>query len=316
MEIRKLQYSGKGTYVLSLPKKWLEKYNVKKGDKFAIIEMENGIYVTPKFNESTQRTATLDVTEYISKEIIARYTYGYKNVTINGPLSSIERTVIKNTIAELMGYDIIEETEDKIIITDLLNPSQLNIIKTIKREFFLASHMHKDAIMAFLKLDGALAQDVIDRDSEVNKLYFFTVRQLRTALQDTTVAESIGVNSLESIDIRVVSKSIEELGDHAVAIARSVLNLSTIEEALFFKISDFSAKAQTISSLAIKAFIDADKEEGVKVLKMKDAFMKQKDELDEAVLSSGQAINLRNILENIKDIGEKGIEIAQLAYKP
>jgi hypothetical protein len=34
------------------------------------------------------------------------------------------------------------------------------------------------------------------------------------------------------------------------------------------------------------------------------------------VLSSPHAIHLRNVLENIKGIGEKGIEVAQLAYKP
>jgi phosphate uptake regulator len=317
MEIRKLQYSGKGTFVLSLPKKWLEKYGIEKGDKFGIVEMENGLYITPSFNETHDRTATIDVTDYVSKELIARYTYGYNHVIVKGPISSAERTVIKDTIGELLGYDIIEESEDKIVITDLLNPAQLNTFKTLRREFFLASLMHTDAVRAMVDHDMELARDVIRRDSEVNKLYFFTVRQLRTALQDTKVADSIGVNSLESMDIRVVSKAIEEIGDHAAAIAKVVLQLAPLDDdALIARIQEFSTLAEEITKNALRAFLETDKECGGCVLRKKDEFYAIKDRLDEQVLSSPHAIHLRNVLENIKGIGEKGIEVAQLAYKP
>ncbi len=45
MEIRSIQRFGSGTHVISLPKKWTEKYKIEKGDKIVIIEKEHGILV-------------------------------------------------------------------------------------------------------------------------------------------------------------------------------------------------------------------------------------------------------------------------------
>ncbi|MHC1604347.1 MAG: PhoU domain-containing protein [Candidatus Methanofastidiosia archaeon] len=316
MEIRKLQYTGKGTYVLSLPKKWLKKYNLKKGDKFAIIEMENGFFVTPKFNENKDRSATIEISKDISREIISRYTYGYKTLNITGKITSEARNDIKETISELMGYDIIDEKEDIIVIQDLLDPSQLTIKKTLKREYFLASMMHRDALIALQNNDRKMALDIIKRDSEVNKLYFLAVRQIRTALQNTVFAESSGINSLESIDIRIVSKNIEEIGDHAVVIAQSILMLTDNEKELFEDISKLGYFAYKMNEIAFKAFIESSRENANAALGMKKEFLTKKEELDKLVIPSPYAIALRNILENIKDIGEKGVDIAHLVFKP
>jgi len=316
MEIRKLQYSGKGTYVISLPKKWLEKHSLDKGDRFAIMEMENGLFITPKFNEIRELTANLKISKYISREITARYTYGYKNIIISGPISSHHRMVISQTLSELMGYDIVEETEDRIVITDLLNPSQLNITKTLKRMFFLASLMHKDAITALRNHDGELAQDIMKRDSEVNKLFFLTVRQIRTALQDTSMAESIGVKHLQSIDLRVVSKCIEVIGDYAVFIADAILVLKDCEEELIDRMAEFGTMTLEYTKVAMESFLGADKEKSAELLNRKNEFYTIKRSLDEDIIGCKDAIIMRNILESIRGIGDKAFEIASLAYIP
>ena len=316
MEIRKLQYSGKGTYVLSLPKKWLEKHELVKGDKFAVHEMENGLFITPTFIQESEKVAVIQVSEFISKEITARYTYGYNKIIIKGPISSHYRVKITNTLSELMGYDILEENDEKMIITDFLNPSQLNISKTLKREFFLASLMVRNSLEALQNMDLELARDVIKRDSEVNKLYFLTVRQIRTALQNTTLAESIGVNYLESIDLRVVSKCVEEIGDHASRISNSVLELGDCDDQLIKRVTSFGERAHANSTSAIDSFIKVDKRKSAMVLNEKKKFYIEKSKLDTIILQCNDAIRMRDILENIKGIGDKAFEIAQLAYKP
>ncbi len=316
MEIRKLQYSGKGTYVLSLPKRWLEQHDLSKGAKFAIQELDNGLYITPKFNVTVGKTDTLQVSEYISKEITARYTYGYDKVIVRGPISSHYRTLITDTLRELLGYDIIDESADQIVITDLLDPSQLNIDKTLRREFFLASLMVQDAVKALHTHDIILAEDVILRDSEVNKLDFLTVRQIRTALQATTLAETIGVRPLESIDLRIVSKGIEEIGDHAASIAHRVPDLHKCPEELLARIREYGTLALSHATQAVQAFMNADKEQSARLLTLRQAFYDAKGGLDRDALSCDQPIVLHDIVENIRGIGERAFEIAQLAYKP
>ncbi|MDD4280768.1 MAG: phosphate uptake regulator PhoU [Candidatus Methanofastidiosa archaeon] len=316
MEIRKLQYSGKGTFVLSLPKRWLEQHDLSKGSPFVIQELEHGLYLTPRFAGSTPKTAVLAVSEHIAREITARYTYGYDRIIVKGPITSPTRTVITETLRELLGYDIIEEAEDRLVITDLLDPSQLNIEKTLRREFFLASLMVQDALKAWETQDAPLARDVIVRDAEVNKLYFLTVRQIRTALQDTTLAEAIGVRQLESIDLRIVTKDIEGIGDHAASIARCSLDCGGCPCAFAAPVRELGTHALSLATEAVHSFLQADKERSSRLLNTKIAFFGEKARLDTEALTCENPLILHDILENIRGIGEKAYEIAQLAYKP
>ncbi|HIE13975.1 TPA: phosphate uptake regulator PhoU [Candidatus Bathyarchaeota archaeon] len=47
----------------------------------------------------------------------------------------------------------------------------------------MALSMHKDAIMALAEKNISLAHDVMQRDDEVDRLYFFVVRQLMIAAE-------------------------------------------------------------------------------------------------------------------------------------
>ena len=40
-EVRKIQFTGKSTFVLSLPKKWVNELNLKAGDPVTIIREPN-----------------------------------------------------------------------------------------------------------------------------------------------------------------------------------------------------------------------------------------------------------------------------------
>ena len=54
MEFRKLIKFGKSSFVISLPKKWLEKNKLKKGDLLYVSENENGLSLTSKDNEKKE----------------------------------------------------------------------------------------------------------------------------------------------------------------------------------------------------------------------------------------------------------------------
>jgi phosphate uptake regulator len=185
MDIRKLQRTGGGTYILSLPKKWIEKYSLEKGDSFALFEQENGLFITPKFEEKKEKQMETTADEFVSRKIMTSYTYGYTSVKIVGTLTNDIRFSIRDTVDKLLGYEIIDEKEKTILIQDLLNPSELPTTKALKREYFLVSSMHKDLTMAIATKTFELADDIIARDSEVDKLYFLIIRQLRSALQNT-----------------------------------------------------------------------------------------------------------------------------------
>lgn len=316
MEIRKLQRTGGGTFILSLPKKWIKKYSLEKGDSFALFEQENGLFITPKFEEKKEKQVDVTADEFVARKIMTSYTYGYTSMKITGNLTNEIRFQIRETVDTLLGYEIIDEKESSILIQDLLNPSELPTKKALKREYFLASSMHKDLTEAISAQTFSLASDISARDSEVDKLYFLIVRQLRSALQNTGFAERVGVSPLECLDFRIVAKNVEEIADSAEAASKYLLEISSIAQNIVEDLVEFSKLAYFMHQTAFRAFLEGDRPHANTVIEKRNEVRERKEELDEKILKADQAVLLGNIVDNIQIICEKGSDIADLVFKP
>ena len=316
MEIRKLQCTGGGTFILSLPKKWIEKYSLEKGDSFALFEQENGLFITPKFEEKKEKQVEITADEFVARKVMTSYTYGYTAMKITGNLTNEIRFQIRETVDKLLGYEIIDEKEKSILIQDLLNPSELPTKKALKREYFLASSMHRDLNEAVSTGVFELVHDIIARDSEVDRLYFLIVRQLRSALQNTGFAEKVGVSPLECLDFRIVAKNVEEIADSAETASMNLLGVSSIEESIAEDLVAFSKLAYSMHETAFKAFLEGNRSRANTVIEKQEEVKERKEELDEKILKADQAILLGNIVENIQIACEKGSDIADLVFKP
>jgi phosphate transport system protein len=87
----------------------------------------------------------------------------------------------------------------------------------IPRMADLAQGMLRDALDAFVRRDTALAQDVLDRDDALDGLKTQVFRELLTyMLQDPRTIEA-------SIDLILVSRHLERIGDHATNVAEDVI---------------------------------------------------------------------------------------------
>ncbi len=87
----------------------------------------------------------------------------------------------------------------------------------IPRMADLAQSMLHDALEAFVSRDMATAQHVLDRDDELDDLKSQVFRDLLTLMiEDPTVVEP-------GIDLILVSRHLERVGDHATNIAEDVI---------------------------------------------------------------------------------------------
>ncbi len=81
----------------------------------------------------------------------------------------------------------------------------------------IAQGMLRDALDSFVRRDVTLAQSVLDRDDQLDDLKTQVFRDLLTyMLQDTTKIEP-------SLDLILVSRHLERIGDHATNIAEDVI---------------------------------------------------------------------------------------------
>jgi phosphate transport system protein len=87
----------------------------------------------------------------------------------------------------------------------------------IPRMATIAQAMLRDALDAFVRRDMALAQHVLDEDDKLDELKTQIFRELLTyMLQDPTTIEP-------ALDLILVSRHLERIGDHATNIAEDVI---------------------------------------------------------------------------------------------
>lgn len=87
----------------------------------------------------------------------------------------------------------------------------------IPRMADIAQRMLRDALDAFVRRDPALAKNVLDRDDELDGLKTQVFRELLTyMLQDPATIEP-------ALDLVLVSRHLERVGDHATNVAEDVI---------------------------------------------------------------------------------------------
>ena len=87
----------------------------------------------------------------------------------------------------------------------------------IPRMAMIAQDMLRDALDAYVRRDIPLARNVLDRDDELDALKTMVFRELLThMLRDQATIEP-------SLDLILVSRHLERIGDHATNIAEDVI---------------------------------------------------------------------------------------------
>jgi phosphate uptake regulator len=198
----------------------------------AISETADGrLVIDAKYNvERKPQTVVIKPTPFVDREIVGKYLLGYDIIRVEAKdrISASDRERIKQASSRLIGLEIVEEDYAKIVMQCLLKPSAFPPDKILRREYSIASSMHRDAFTALVESDAQLAKNVIARDNEVNRLYFLLVRILRTVIQNPDLSERLGILPIDCLDYRLIASFVEAIGDQSVKVARSAIRLEGV----------------------------------------------------------------------------------------
>lgn len=263
-ETRKIQFTGKSSYIISLPKKWIEDIGLKAGDNVAITRQGHSLLQigTPeKFNIKRQRESTIRVrkNDDISlsvRKLIALYILGFNIINVKGEdgrLQPDQRKAIKEIVRNmLLGTEITADSSDGITIQVMINIVELSVDGVFKRMLLISKSMLKDAILALEEFNSELANEVIKSDDEVDRFSFCIIRQLNIALQNDFLLADMGlVNLIDCLGYRLIVKSVERAADHATNIATNVLEMKEPLD------NDIIAKITNMSNFALDTLDDA-----------------------------------------------------------
>src|SRR5919206_2995467 len=237
-ETRKLQYTGGSSYIVSLPKKWIQDLGLKQGDHVIVMRQSNStLQIAPasKRIAREQKEATIEVAKdnnpyFIARKLIALYFLGFNVINVvskEDRLVAEQREVIKNIIRRvLMGTEIIADSAAGITLQVLINLLDLSVDTAFKRMLLIAKSMYRDTILSLEENNIELAQEVVKSDDEVDRFSFYIVRQLKIAIKNEYLLKEMGLEEPRScLGYRLIAKSVERIADHAVIIAKDIIEM-------------------------------------------------------------------------------------------
>ncbi len=303
MEFRKIQFTGRSSYIVSLPKKWVIENNLKQGDIVPMVLNPDGsITIFPREPRETSEKIRLEVSKDYSPDmavrlVISAYIQGYDTFEIvfseEMPFYKVK---IRKILQSLPGVEIILDEPTRIIAKSLLDEKEVNLSEILMRIKSIVISMLGDLELLVNNPpnETEIIRDLNDLENELDRFYFLTIRTVNRLLSQRTVTEESGIirRYFDLIGVLFIVRHIERIGDH-------IIRISEVPEPL-----DFS----TLKSLFTEVF---DRISDRNLKKIDELMLRLKEEIRGIDSKESPAKeSYRRILEYLENIGETIINMA------
>ena len=225
MLIRRLVKAGQASHTISLPKEWLDKHKLKKGDLVYLYEKgEKDLLITPesKADEAVpakEIVIPVDGKELstLQREITSAYINNYNTIMLSGDSITDKTKDIRRMLHDFVALEVAEQNAKSIVAKDLLNIKEISVEKTLRRMDMLVRSMIQDSLAS---LDNpSLAQSVAVRDYEVNRAYFLLMRLLKGAFSNRALADFLQLSNDKVLSYYYLTINLENFADCAKHLA-------------------------------------------------------------------------------------------------
>lgn len=327
-QTRKMQLSGGSTYIISLPKNWIEDLKIKVGENVMIVKNSNNsltLFPREKNEQKKKSTAVIpssqkDSGEFIKRKIIAAYLAGYKTIKIKTKgmrIPSEHSKSVRDLVRSAMiGTEIVESSSESIIIQVLTRLPELSFDTALKRMYLMASNMVKESIEALEKTDTIHADEISNMDDEVDRFSLYMRRNLVLAVGNESVLQDMGLRKpSDCLGYRTVVSRIERIADHASLIAKRIKFIEDeIEPKITSKIKILSEKSLEVFEESITAMQEHDFEKAERVAEKVNQVIDEEKQIMSKIKETEKNVTIiRFVLEDLRRIAEYSSDIAEVA---
>jgi phosphate uptake regulator len=329
-EVRRLQETGRASFIVSVPKTWVQDLGLRKGSLVRMLRQQDGTLLLSTSQTRTAQKQT-EVTVYLGSDqnpqslvrrVIAFYLIGLNTIVLKSKDSRMSpnlRDAVREFVrTKLVGTEIVSESSTELVLQILLSYPELSAENALRRMVTIADQMHKDSVSALCEGKRDLAVQVLKSDDEVDRFAFYIVRQIKRAVEDERFLKEIGMKSArDCLGYRLITKSVERVADHAVLIANHAAEL---RESLTSRLASRMKELSEFSSLqfqeASQALFRGNYSMADGVLARQPQVETLEADIEKQIyrqdLSSEDVSSLRLILESLRRIGEYGTDIAEI----
>ncbi len=260
MELRKIQITGGSTHVISLPKKWVDRNGLQRSEALAIHEEADGSLLIVPHSEGRprKRRIAIDLPDSnheadLVRRLVGAYLAGADEILLrsNGRMEPLVRKVVRDTIRDLVGVEVLEEQIDSVTLQDLVGVSEMDLRKTVTRMHRIAMIMFDEAMQSFEHGTHDVAADVISRDDELDRLEWHVSKQMHALLDQPRLAARLDIRPAEALNLFLAARALERMGDHASKICKNLILIDSVPEEVSTSIL---AQAQVVRNIWDEAF--------------------------------------------------------------
>lgn len=321
---RKVQRTGGSTLIVSLPQEWVRRTSLKPHDELLLMEEPGGgLVVWPTGMERMDgvEEAVVKVSPDMRPEDVFRlylsmYISGFSIIRLEFGEAGYRHTKELKEIMRrwLVGVEIIGESLQGVVTQCLPTHDSLQPLKIIERMADLTANMQRDALYALENGDEILAQDIAQRDYDVDRFYHFVVRQLNIGISSPRRLLSLGLkNPQECLFYMIAAKSIERTADHATSIAGYIVGEKKVRSPPE-ELVKAGYEASNLFTEAQKALLRGESSEALRVLMKIEAFELYLTDITRRV--SGRVeidSTIHRLAHDIRRIAEYSSDICEVA---
>jgi len=344
---RRVQCTGRGSYIISLPKEWVKDIGLKKGSEIDFnVQPDSSLTLVPrKLKEKYEEKEDAKLKEYyinvdvseedlqstlrmikalyvISADIIRVHFKGAKDVAKC-------KTIIKNFARDtLLGAEIIDEDPDEIALQILIKHSEFPIERAVRRMAIVALSANRDAILALKNRDKDLFQNVINAHHDTDRLGLYAVRQLKFGIERNLFRELGFRTPKEFLLYRIIVNDIKNIAESALNIINNLITFQKqiddqvlfikepIDEEVYSQMLNFNSVAHQLFEESTKAMFKRAYNDAEKIITKRGSFVTLENELIRLMatkkLDPNIAAILRLMLDSSRRILDYGQDVAEL----
>lgn len=251
VEERKVYRSGKSSYIITLPKKWVKDYGIKEGDSLTVEIKGDSITLKPK-KEEKKLEAFIDEREasfqQLLRLVISYYLAGFSSIRVK-VYSDEQRRAIAYVTDLLIGAEVLEDTGDLVTIEVFLDVNRFDVDIIIDKLSNIVTSMLKDFQKVIKNLERPICSSIMSREDEVDKLHFLALRLLNFHGTMGTISP------VDAMDYRSIIRSIERISDHISQMSEATLNINDP----YPELAEDAEKVEKLLRRAIVAFFKKDR---------------------------------------------------------
>jgi phosphate uptake regulator len=337
---RRVQCTGRGSYIISLPKKWVQEVGLKRGSEVAFKVLDDSsLILVPRKEAEGGKDEEPRLKEYLvlvePKEDIGSTYRKVKSLYVAGAelirirfkgkdnISKL-RAAINNLVRDtLLGSEIIDESPNEFVIQILIKHPEFPVEKAIRRMAIVALSAHRDAILMLKNRDEGLTQNVMNAYNDANRLNLYVVRQLKFGVERNLFRELGFKTPKEFLAYRIVVNDVRSIAENAKNIINNIIAFrkmiesqtlflkEPIDEEVYSQILNFNSLAHKLFEESIMATFKWDYRQADNIISQTESLAALENDIITLISSKKLDPNISSIFRLIFDSSRRIIEYSR-----